>query len=387
MEQIKTKKYKLANGELVSAGEGTAIRDINGILYKNREDYENGITARMRCEGYTEPQPKQAVERVDQKIMDVTPPPPEFTQDYNDLPHKNRKQYTKTTFGNDFTDEMKIAAGWNVADVLTDNRKKSSEELRDKKPLSSPLTEPAPKINQSTKNKIITRGKLTVDLVELLENGVQRILFKGISKFPLYYQGDIRLEGVKHIVLTNEAKTKWLRGDGKLIVSNNDILHINAESIGEENIEDPVYAGVITIKLQGDTKLKVAKRVNMFGGLGEELRESDNTNFSNAVKQYGIIGAEIWASPSQPSEEDAKDLKREIVGDLRERGIELYNNEPVKDTKEATVDVFACANGYKWRINQEDDWNTQPSKNLKGDMPKTYAENGGKENGMYYKIY
>lgn len=386
MEQIKTKKYKLANGKLVSAGEGTAIKDDNGVLYRNKEDYYEGITARMRCEGYAEQPPKEE-ENVDPKMMDVTPPPPEFNQDYNEYPHKNYKKYTKTTFGDDFTNEMKIAAGWKVAEVLTDNRNKTSDELRDKKPRPSPLTEPVEKLNQSTQNKIIAKRKLTVDLVELLENGVQRIWFKSVSKRPLYYKGDIKLEGVKHIVLTDDAKIKWVRGDEKLLFSNNDILHINAESIGKENKTDPIYAGVVSIKLKNDTKLKIAKRVNMFGGLGEELRESDNTNFSNAVKQYGIIGAEIWTSPSQPSEEDAKDLKRYIVDGLRENGIELYNNEPVKDTEEETVDVFACANGFRWRVNKNDDWNTKPSKNFKGDMPEIYKNNGGIDHGMYFQIY
>lgn len=318
------------------------------------------------------------------------PPPPKATNTTN---YKRPfPRYTTITFGDDFTNEMKRASGWDVVEIITDNRAKTDDELRDKPILPSPLTEPIEIIytNEPSGAKKRKKHKLTVDFVERLANGIERIWIKTDPKDPrppINYVGTIEFKNVKHITLTDDANEKWLRARYSTVFYNEDFLHINGESIGEENEEEPVYAGVITIKLQGDTKLKVAKRVNMFGGLGEELRESVNTNFSNAVKQYGIVGAEIWASPSQPSEKDAKDLKREIVGGLRERGIELYNNEPVKDTKEATVDVFACANGYKWRVNQEDDWNTQPSKNLKGDMPETYARNGGKENGMYFKIY
>lgn len=79
MEQIKTKKYKLANSKLVSAGEGTAIRDDNGVLYRNMEDLKRGITAKMRCEGYTEPQTKQA-EQQKAETPEPTPPPKELSE-------------------------------------------------------------------------------------------------------------------------------------------------------------------------------------------------------------------------------------------------------------------------------------------------------------------
>lgn len=96
MEQIKTKKYKLANGELVSAGEGTAIRDNNGVLYRNMEDYEKGITARMRCEGYTEPQPKQEEQ---QKAETPEPQKPQPKQPQNKLSETGYR--AEITFGND----------------------------------------------------------------------------------------------------------------------------------------------------------------------------------------------------------------------------------------------------------------------------------------------
>ena len=96
MEQIKTKKYKLANGELVSACEGTAIRDDNGVLYRNMEDYEKGITARMRCEGYTEPQPKQAEQ---QKAETPEPQQPHPKQPKKKLSETGYR--AEITFGND----------------------------------------------------------------------------------------------------------------------------------------------------------------------------------------------------------------------------------------------------------------------------------------------
>lgn len=93
MEEIKTKKYKLTNGKLVSAGEGTAIRDENGVLYRNMEDYNKGITARMRCEGYTE-QPTKEVEEKQE------PPEPQPSKQ----PKKKLSETgyrAKITFGND----------------------------------------------------------------------------------------------------------------------------------------------------------------------------------------------------------------------------------------------------------------------------------------------
>lgn len=96
MEQIKTKKYKLANGKLVSAGEGTAIRDENGVLYRNMEDYEKGITARMRCEGYTEPQPKQVEQ---QKEETPEPQPQQPKQPQNKLSETGYR--AEITFGSD----------------------------------------------------------------------------------------------------------------------------------------------------------------------------------------------------------------------------------------------------------------------------------------------
>ena len=96
MEQIKTKKYKLANGKLVGAGEGTAIRDNNGVLYRNMEDYEKGITARMRCEGYTEPQPKQAEP---QKAETPSTQPPQPKQPKKKLSETGYR--VEITFGND----------------------------------------------------------------------------------------------------------------------------------------------------------------------------------------------------------------------------------------------------------------------------------------------
>lgn len=96
MEQIKTKKYKLANGKLVSAGEGTAIRDDNGVLYRNMEDYNMGITARMRCEGYTEPQPKQAEQ---QKAETPEPQQPHPKQPKKKLSETGYR--AEITFGND----------------------------------------------------------------------------------------------------------------------------------------------------------------------------------------------------------------------------------------------------------------------------------------------
>ena len=48
METVKTKKYELINGKPVQTGEGTAMRDDNGVLYRDTEDYLKGITAQQR---------------------------------------------------------------------------------------------------------------------------------------------------------------------------------------------------------------------------------------------------------------------------------------------------------------------------------------------------
>ena len=39
------------------------------------------------------------------------------------------------------------------------------------------------------------------------------------------------------------------------------------------------------------------------------------------------------------------------------------------------------------RTSETDAWNRKDTENLIYDMWLTYTENGGKENGMYYKIY
>ncbi len=158
MEEIKTKKYKLTNGKLVNAGEGTAIRDENGVLYRNMEDYNKGITARMRCEGYTE-QPTKKVEEKQE------PPEPKPTKQpkkkLSDIGYRD-----EITFGNDLNQEQKK--------VATDTPKKSDT------------------------NK--TYKRVLVDYVEENENGSQTIRIK---KPPLLlnYNGKHKFVGAKTIAI------------------------------------------------------------------------------------------------------------------------------------------------------------------------------------------
>jgi DNA-binding transcriptional regulator PaaX len=49
MEIVKTKKFKFIDGKIVYTGDGTAVRDGNGVLYRYTEDYRKGITAQQRA--------------------------------------------------------------------------------------------------------------------------------------------------------------------------------------------------------------------------------------------------------------------------------------------------------------------------------------------------
>lgn len=392
MEQIKTKKYKLTNSKLVSAGEGTAIRDDNGVLYRNMEDLKRGITAKMRCEGYTEPQTKQA-EQQKAETPEPTPPPKENNTADNTSPFS---RFTTITFGDDFTDQMKKATGWNVVGIITDNRTKTDDELRDKPTRPSPLTEPVERVYSSQKEaKKYIGHRLTVDYIERLANGVQRIWIKPKKGDknqtpPINYIGTIEFKDVKHISLTEKAIDRWVYGKYNTAFTNEDFLHINGKNIGTwEYYDDRVFAGCYTIKLDGDTASIASKHNNMFDCLEKDLRGAKNTNINlrNAVKKCGVVGAEIHISKAQPKEKDAKELKRETVRVLRDSNITLYNNKPTKDVEEVTVDTFSCVSGFSWRIGETDEWNSKDTDKLIYDMWLTYIENGGKENGMYYKIY
>lgn len=320
-------------------------------------------------------------------------PPPKATNTTNYT--RPFPRYTTITFGDDFTNEMKRASGWNVVEVITDNRAKTDDELRDKPTRPSPLTEPVERVYASDPKDVqkYTKRQLTVDFVERLANGVQRIWIKTKPKNPkppINYVGTIEFKNVKHITLTDNAVPKWLQATYNTAFFNEDFLHINGENIGTwEYYDDRVFAGCYTVKLDGDTAAIASKHNNMFDCLEKDLRGAKNTNINlrNAVKKCGVVGAEIHISKAQPKEKDAKELKRETVKALRDNNVTLYNNKPTKDVEEATVDTFSCVNGFLWRVSETDEWNSKDTNKLIYDMWLTYIENGGKENGMYYKIY
>lgn len=320
----------------------------------------------------------------------IPPPPSTATNTTRPFP-----RYTTITFGADFTEQMKKAAGWEVVEVITDNREKTNDELRDKPTRPSPLTEPVQRTYSSDPEEASNfKGRrLTVNYIERLANGVQRIWIKTKPKNekpPINYIGTIELAKVKHITMTDDAVDRWLNGSYNTAFTKEDFLHINGENIGTwEYYDDRVFAGCYTIKLDGDATAIASKHNNMFDCLEKDLRGAKNTNINlrNAVKKCGIVGAEIHVSQAQPKEKDAKELKRETVKALRENNTPLFNNKPVKDVKEATVDTFACTSGFEWRVGETDEWNAKDTENLIYDMWLTYIENGGKEHGMFYRIY
>ena len=300
--------------------------------------------------------------------------------------------YTDITFGSDFTEDMPKPPSWGKATIITDNRNKPTEDLTDKEVRTSPYNEPLQRtytrVDDEEINKKYKGKRLMVDYVEMYENGVQTIHIRSRRELhPINYIGTINFEGVKSVTLVDGSEKKWLKAQNNLLFSD-DFLHINGMAIGSWVQEsDSIFAGVYTIRLSGDTKTKVARHGNIFDNIMLDLRRSTNTNFLNGTKKCGIAGAEIYVSEHIASEDERKERKREMVEEMRRNGEALYNNEPVKDTEEATVDMFACVGGFQYRTPEEKQWNNMDTTNLVFGMYSAYANHGGKENGMFFKIY